>query len=86
MTNWKTTAAGILSAVIGTAGPLTAYLATQMTPKATEISGIVTLVAAVARIWIGLLQNDAPPPPPPGSTVTVATPAAISVTTTPPKP
>jgi hypothetical protein len=64
MANWKTTVAGILSALIGTAGPLTAYLATQMSPTATKISGGVTLAAAIARVWVGMLENDAPPNPP----------------------
>ena len=59
MTNWKTTVNGILTAILSAAGPLTAYLATINSPKATMVSGIITLVAAIARVWIGLLQNDA---------------------------
>jgi hypothetical protein len=61
MNNWKTTANGILAAVIGAAGPLTAYLATVNNPKAATAAGIVTLVAGIARVWVGILQNDAPP-------------------------
>jgi len=61
MKNWKTTANGVLAAVIGAAGPLTAYLATVNSPKAATASGIVTLIAATARVWVGLLENDAPP-------------------------
>jgi HD-like signal output (HDOD) protein len=57
--NWKTTANGILAAIIGAAGPLTAYLATINSPKAAAAAGIMTLAAAIARVWIGLLQNDA---------------------------
>jgi len=59
----KTTIAGILSAIIGAAGPLTAYLATINSPRAATASGIVTLAAAIARVWIGILQGDAPPNP-----------------------
>lgn len=64
VTNWKTTANGILALIIGAAGPLAAYLATQSNPKAAWASGIVTLAAAIARVWIGILQTDAPPNPP----------------------
>ncbi|HUD74125.1 MAG TPA: hypothetical protein VMQ76_03560 [Terracidiphilus sp.] len=64
MQNWKTSANGILSAIIGAAGPLAAYLATQSNPKAAWAAGIVTLVAGIARVWVGLIQNDAPPNPP----------------------
>lgn len=62
MTNWKTTANGILAAIIGAAGPLTAYLATINSPKAATATGIITLIAAISRVWIGLIQNDAPNP------------------------
>ena len=64
MKNWKTTANGILAAIMGAAGPLAAYLATQSNPKAAWAAGIVTLVATIARVLVGLLQNDAPPNPP----------------------
>ena len=60
MQNWKTTANGILAAIIGTAGPITAYLATVNNPKAATAAGLVTLAAAIARVWVGLLQNDSP--------------------------
>ena len=59
MTNWKTTANGFLAAILAAAGPLTAYLATIKSPKAATASGIVTLAGVIARIWIGLIQNDA---------------------------
>ena len=65
MSHWKTTVAGILSAIMGAAGPLTAYLATINSPKAATATGIVTLIAAIARIWVGQLQNDAPAAAPP---------------------
>ena len=41
-----------------------AYLATVNNPKAATASGLVTLAAGIARVWVGLLQNDAPPVPP----------------------
>ena len=59
MQNWKTTVNGLLAAVIGSAGPIAAYLATQGN-KAAWWAGIVTLAATVARVWIGILQQDAP--------------------------
>ncbi len=63
MKNWKTTVAAILSAFIGAVGPLTAYLATTSNPKATAACGALTCAAGIARVWIGLIQNDAPPQP-----------------------
>lgn len=60
LANWKTTVNGFLAAIIGAAGPLTAYLATVNNPKAATAAGIVTLVATIARVWIGMIQNDAP--------------------------
>ena len=59
----KTTVNGILAAFIGTVGPVTAYLATTSNPKAATICGILTCAAAIARVWVGLLQNDAPASP-----------------------
>ena len=64
MKDWKTTANGLLAAIMASAGPLTAYLATVNSPKAATASGIVTLAATLARVYIGLIQNDAPPNPP----------------------
>ena len=61
MKNWKTTANGILAFVIATAGPLTPYLANLNKPWGAAAAGIVTLASACARVWIGLIQNDAPP-------------------------
>ena len=61
MSNWKSTVAGILSAIIATIGPLTAYLATTNSPKAATWTGIATLVGALARVYIGLIQSDAKP-------------------------
>ena len=59
--NWKTSVAGFLSAVIATVGPVTAYLATTNSPKAATVTGIITLVGALARVYIGLIQSDAHP-------------------------
>lgn len=64
----KTTIAGVLSALIGVSGPLSAFLAALQaikggaTPDYTlAITGaIATFVFAVLRIWVGLLQGDAP--------------------------
>jgi hypothetical protein len=61
ISGWKTSCNGILAAIIGAAGPATAYLATVNSPKAATATGIVTLIAGVARVWVGLLENDAPP-------------------------
>jgi hypothetical protein len=68
LAHWKTTANGFLAAIIGAAGPATAWLANKNSPKAATASGVVTLIAGIARVWIGILQNDAPPSE---STVTV---------------
>ncbi len=64
MKNWKTTVAGILSAFIGSVGPLTAYLATTNSPKSTALCGALTCAAAIARVWVGFIQNDARPAAP----------------------
>lgn len=59
----KTTFNGWLALIIGTAGPLAAYLATVHSPRAAVASGIVTLVASIARVWVGIIQSDAPATP-----------------------
>ena len=59
----KTSINGVLAAIIGAAGPLTAYLATINSPKAATAAGIITLLATIARVWVGLLQNDSPASP-----------------------
>ena len=58
----KTSINGVLAAIIGAAGPLTAYLATINNPKAATAAGVVTIIATIARVWVGLLQNDSPAP------------------------
>ena len=74
--NWKTTANGILSAFMSTVGPLSAFLGAMQAIQATIpghsaanytyaiIGAALTCAAAIARGWIGLLQNDAPAQPP----------------------
>lgn len=76
MKNWKTTAAGILSAFLGTVPPATAFLAAYRTIQAqipghspanytvALIGAGLTCAAATARAWIGLIQDDAPAVPP----------------------
>jgi hypothetical protein len=59
LTNWKTTLAGILSAFLAVVGPLTAYLAEHNNATATDISGGLTVAAAIARIVLGIMQKDA---------------------------
>ena len=81
--DWKTTAAGILSAFVGAVGPLTAYLATTNNPKSTVVCGALTCAAAIARVWIGILQNYVQSDPNIG---TLATPAVVNITTTGPTP
>ena len=81
MSNWKTTTAGLLAAFIGTVGPLTAYLATTSNPKATEVCGVLTCAAAIARVWVGMLQNDALPTNTVTTTATTVTTPAVPAST-----
>jgi hypothetical protein len=63
--NWKTTTQGLLSAFALAVGPISGLLASlqAMQPKPNytlAIFGAVLLcLAAIAKAWIGLLQNDA---------------------------
>ncbi len=71
--HWKTSVAGGLSAFLGTIPALTGFLAAYQTIEATIpghpaadyrlaiFGAALSAVAAMARVWIGLLQNDAPP-------------------------
>jgi hypothetical protein len=73
--HWKTTVAGILSAILGIVPAGSAFLGGLQALYAQQpghgpadyrlaIWGMaLSFVAAVARVWIGLLQNDAPAPP-----------------------
>jgi hypothetical protein len=79
--HWKTTANGFLAAIIGAAGPATAWLATVHSPKAATATGVVTLIAGIARVWIGILQNDAPPV---SETATITVASATAPPPTPP--
>jgi hypothetical protein len=77
MNNWKTTMAGILSALLGTIPALTAFVAAMQTIQAQQpghppanytfayIGAGLSFLAAAGRVWIGLLENDAPANPPP---------------------
>ena len=75
LTHWKTTAAGILSAFLGTVPALDGFLATYQTIQANLpghshadyrlaiwIAGL-SCAAAIARVWVGMISHDAPPPP-----------------------
>lgn len=69
MKNWKTTINGFLSAFLGTVPPLSAFLAAAQSLKPHPdytlalVGAGLTCAAAIARAWIGLLQNDAPENP-----------------------
>lgn len=69
MKNWKTTVAGLLSFMIATLTTLTAF----QVPAALQANSDKTwmyvtlganLLLGLCRVWLGLIQNDAPPPPP----------------------
>ena len=71
--NWKTTAQGFLSAFNATVGPLTALMAALQAIKPSPdytfayIGAGLICASAIAKAWIGLLQNDVPATPPPKS-------------------
>lgn len=79
MKNWKTTIAGILSALLGTIPALTAFIAALQTIQAQQpghgpadytfayVGAGLSFLTAAGRVWIGLLQNDAPPALPPSA-------------------
>ena len=84
MNNWKTTTAGILSALIGLSGPSSALLAALQAIKASQPGAaqanytlaiwgaVLTFIFAFLRVWVGLLQNDAQPTPPAAGIHTVS--------------
>lgn len=63
----KTSIAGVLSFLIATLTTLIAFQvpSTLMTPGASKTLLIITtaanLIVGLLRVWVGLLQNDAPP-------------------------
>jgi hypothetical protein len=54
--HWKTTANGILGFFIATGAVLTAVPSSFINPK---ISAGLTVSLALARAWVGILQQDA---------------------------
>jgi hypothetical protein len=77
VTGWKTTAAGLLSGFIATVGPVTAYLATTPSQTSAKVCAGLTLAGVIARVWVGIISNDAPP-----NTVSSVTVTATKVTPT----
>ena len=61
LANWKTTASSILTVTLVTTVGLLAYPPVIAHPQWVAVLGGVQVVG---KIWIGLLQNDAPPNPP----------------------
>lgn len=93
--DWKTTAAGILSAFALAMGPISGFLGAVQQVQS-EIPGHgpanytlaiigagLTCAAAIARLWIGLLQNYVQSDPNIGK---LTTPAVVNVSTTGPVP
>ena len=70
MTHWKTTVEGILAGLIGTlTGVMTFQVpAALLTPQGTHTWLWITvgcnLGCIIGRVWLGILQNDAPATPP----------------------
>ncbi len=58
--NWKTTVSSILTVTLATSAALMAYPPVLQHLK---IMGVLGLVQVLAKVWIGLIQNDAPVPP-----------------------
>ncbi len=68
----KTTVAGVLSFLIATLTTITAFQVPNLTdPHANHLLGQIAIgcniAVALCRVWIGLLQGDAPPNPPPAA-------------------
>jgi len=70
--NWKSTVQGILTALLGTTGPLSAFLAALQAIKQAANQGAadyrlaiwgagLTCLAATLKVWLGLISNDAKP-------------------------
>ena len=58
--NWKTTVSSILTVTLATSAALMAYPPVLQHLK---IMGVLGLIQVLAKVWIGLIQNDAPAPP-----------------------
>ena len=58
--NWKTTVSSILTVTLATSAALMAYPPVLQHLK---IMGVLGLIQVLAKVWIGLIQNDAPTPP-----------------------
>lgn len=88
--NWKTTAASILSALMVTLTTLVAFQAPAalLTPGASKtllyVTTGATLLASLCRVWIGLLQNDAQPIPVIAQTIQASGGLAATAATAPP--
>lgn len=92
MQNWKTTVAGALSAFGLIVGPISGFLASLQAIQAQTpghgpadyrlaiVGAALTTLASIARIWIGLIQTDAPAPP--SSTISAAELGAIALNPT----
>jgi len=89
LVNWKSTVQGILTALLGTTGPLAAFLAALQAIKQAANQGVadyryaiwgagLTCVAAILKVWIGLISNDAKPAV--TSSVTIESTAPANVT------
>lgn len=67
--DWKSTAAGVLSGIVGTATTVTAFLSPYLISspastqaKLTYVSAACTLLALVGRVWIGVITQNASAP------------------------
>jgi len=64
VTHWKSTASGILGALLGLSGPATALIGSLQAMKPAPdykltIAGVVlTFIFATARIWLGIISKD----------------------------
>jgi hypothetical protein len=57
----KTTAVGALSGIIGTCGPLAAFMAAIPNhPQVAIAAASITAFATICRVWLGVVQGDAP--------------------------
>ena len=66
MNHWKSTVAGVLSGLLGTFTTIATFQVPMalMNPQQSRTWLYVTLgcnlATAIGRVWIGVLQNDAP--------------------------